>query len=306
MDGMPFSHALAVCREYTVDPIIYVPKCYSSTEYALTYSSGFFTPLPNMEEWDEPNFQLRHNPERIIRCRGRDVTSRIHNEMDWAQTCARQQYQAQDGAGPSTQGSTSRPDPLHVSPFSLLLSIVSSLSLSIGPLSFAAVHWPSLSSSQVTCTNAASNLPTTDGTRRPLAASSHATATLLKNPSRHHHRPTTYSATSLPPFNRRRPKPSVAAHIPAIVALIRTTRRRRIAHAPPPIYLLSIGQNHRNRKREEMSQRKSVNGRPSGTDGSDFSFRMVVDSRYQKVAKGKSRMCSLILTQVESAAALSF
>uniref|UniRef100_A0A2P2J6Q6 Protein jagunal homolog 1-like n=1 Tax=Rhizophora mucronata TaxID=61149 RepID=A0A2P2J6Q6_RHIMU len=38
-------------------------------------------------------------------------------------------------------------------------------------------------------------------------------------------------------------------------------------------------------------------GRPSGTDGSDFSYRMVVDSRYTKVAKGKSRLCSLILTQ---------
>ncbi|KAM3730400.1 hypothetical protein ACB098_12G084700 [Castanea mollissima] len=37
-----------------------------------------------------------------------------------------------------------------------------------------------------------------------------------------------------------------------------------------------------------MQQRKSAFGRPSGTDGSDFSYRMVVDSRYQKVAKGKS------------------
>ncbi|KAG8390257.1 hypothetical protein BUALT_Bualt01G0064900 [Buddleja alternifolia] len=46
-----------------------------------------------------------------------------------------------------------------------------------------------------------------------------------------------------------------------------------------------------------MSQRKSVNGRPSGTDGSDFSYRMVVDSRYQKVAEGKSRLCALIFTQ---------
>ncbi|KAL7147560.1 hypothetical protein ABFS83_06G115600 [Erythranthe nasuta] len=46
-----------------------------------------------------------------------------------------------------------------------------------------------------------------------------------------------------------------------------------------------------------MSQRKSVNGRPSGTDGSDFSYRMVVDSRYTKVAEGKSRLGSLILTQ---------
>ncbi|KAL8555598.1 hypothetical protein ACS0TY_003414 [Phlomoides rotata] len=31
---------------------------------------GFFAPLPDMEEWDEPNFQLRHNPERRIRRRG--------------------------------------------------------------------------------------------------------------------------------------------------------------------------------------------------------------------------------------------
>ncbi|KAI3471056.1 hypothetical protein Pfo_027719 [Paulownia fortunei] len=46
-----------------------------------------------------------------------------------------------------------------------------------------------------------------------------------------------------------------------------------------------------------MSQRKSVNGRPSGTDGSDFSYRMVVDSRYKKVAEGKSRLCALIITQ---------
>ncbi|KAL2498605.1 hypothetical protein Adt_24155 [Abeliophyllum distichum] len=46
-----------------------------------------------------------------------------------------------------------------------------------------------------------------------------------------------------------------------------------------------------------MSQRKSVSGRPSGTDGSDFSYRMVVDSRYQKVAEGKSRLSALIFTQ---------
>ncbi|XP_022140868.1 uncharacterized protein LOC111011431 [Momordica charantia] len=49
-----------------------------------------------------------------------------------------------------------------------------------------------------------------------------------------------------------------------------------------------------------MNQRKSAagTGRPSGTDGYDFSYRMVVDSRYQKVAKGKSRLYSLISAQV--------
>ncbi|XP_050226202.1 uncharacterized protein LOC126675475 isoform X2 [Mercurialis annua] len=44
-----------------------------------------------------------------------------------------------------------------------------------------------------------------------------------------------------------------------------------------------------------MQQRKS--GRPSGTDGNDFSYRMVIDSRYTKVAKAKSRLFTLFLTQ---------
>lgn len=47
-----------------------------------------------------------------------------------------------------------------------------------------------------------------------------------------------------------------------------------------------------------MQQRRSASsGRPTGTDGSDFNYRMVVDSRYQKVAEGKSRLYALILTQ---------
>ncbi|KAJ3682195.1 hypothetical protein LUZ60_014768 [Juncus effusus] len=49
-----------------------------------------------------------------------------------------------------------------------------------------------------------------------------------------------------------------------------------------------------------VQQRKGSSGRPSGTDGSDFSYRMVVDSRYQKVAKGKKRLGFLILGQVLS------
>ncbi|CAG7909703.1 uncharacterized protein LOC103833033 [Brassica rapa] len=51
---------------------------------------------------------------------------------------------------------------------------------------------------------------------------------------------------------------------------------------------------------EKMQQRKTTAaaaGRPSGTDGSDFSYRMVVDSRYTKVTKGRSRLRLLILVQ---------
>ncbi|KAK4350747.1 hypothetical protein RND71_030060 [Anisodus tanguticus] len=47
-----------------------------------------------------------------------------------------------------------------------------------------------------------------------------------------------------------------------------------------------------------MNRRAAASGRPSGTDGSDFSYRMVVDSRYTKVAKAKSRLAKLIFAQV--------
>ncbi|XP_010442656.1 PREDICTED: uncharacterized protein LOC109124678 [Camelina sativa] len=46
-----------------------------------------------------------------------------------------------------------------------------------------------------------------------------------------------------------------------------------------------------------MQQRKPTAGRPSGTDGSDFSYRMVVDSRYTKVTKEKARLRPLIFVQ---------
>ncbi|XP_039026657.1 uncharacterized protein LOC120160303 [Hibiscus syriacus] len=46
-----------------------------------------------------------------------------------------------------------------------------------------------------------------------------------------------------------------------------------------------------------MHRRVSASGRPSGTDGSDFSYRMVVESRYQKVARAKSILRSFFLVQ---------
>ncbi|XP_071690571.1 uncharacterized protein [Rutidosis leptorrhynchoides] len=46
-----------------------------------------------------------------------------------------------------------------------------------------------------------------------------------------------------------------------------------------------------------MQQRNSGKRRPSGTDGSDFSYRMVVDNRYTKVAKGKSTLSKILIIQ---------
>ncbi|KAL8548437.1 hypothetical protein ACS0TY_007659 [Phlomoides rotata] len=56
LNGIPCSHALAVCRQYVVDPTGFVPECYSTNEYALTYSLDFFAPLLDVEDWDESNF----------------------------------------------------------------------------------------------------------------------------------------------------------------------------------------------------------------------------------------------------------
>ncbi|KAI9081536.1 hypothetical protein K1719_036422 [Acacia pycnantha] len=50
-------------------------------------------------------------------------------------------------------------------------------------------------------------------------------------------------------------------------------------------------------RRGKMQQRNSTIGRPSGTDGSDYSYRMVVDSRYQQVAKGKKLLSVLLSLQ---------
>ncbi|KAK1327135.1 hypothetical protein QJS10_CPA01g02698 [Acorus calamus] len=44
-----------------------------------------------------------------------------------------------------------------------------------------------------------------------------------------------------------------------------------------------------------MQQRTS--GRPSGTDGFDFSYRMVVDPRYKNVAKLKDRLRAVLVAQ---------
>ncbi|KAK4383659.1 hypothetical protein Sango_2722100 [Sesamum angolense] len=52
--------------------------------------------LPSEDYWDDPNFQLVHDPTiRIFTRPGRNQTTRIHNEMDWRQTRIRQEAQQQ-------------------------------------------------------------------------------------------------------------------------------------------------------------------------------------------------------------------
>ncbi|KAK4403024.1 hypothetical protein Sango_1043100 [Sesamum angolense] len=61
--------------------LVLTPKKYASEDY-----------------WDDPNFQLVHDPTiRTVTRPGRNQTTRIHNEMDWRQTRARQEAQQQQG-----------------------------------------------------------------------------------------------------------------------------------------------------------------------------------------------------------------
>ncbi|KAL8507573.1 hypothetical protein ACS0TY_018202 [Phlomoides rotata] len=64
IDGIPCSHALEVCREYAIDPIIYVHECYSTTEYALTYSLGVVDEMLHpgyIMRWIGPKLVLDNN-----------------------------------------------------------------------------------------------------------------------------------------------------------------------------------------------------------------------------------------------------
>ena len=93
-NGIPCSHAMQTCRHFGVNPTVFIAPYYSTSAYVETYR-GRFVPLPDEYYWDEPSFELLHNPTlREKRRRGRDRTTRIWNEMDWPEIRARQQYRA--------------------------------------------------------------------------------------------------------------------------------------------------------------------------------------------------------------------
>ncbi|KAL0382944.1 UNVERIFIED_CONTAM: hypothetical protein Scaly_0581700 [Sesamum calycinum] len=74
-----------------------VKDYYDLMAYNNTYSKHF-EPVQSEDYWDDPNFQLVHDPTiRTVTRPGRNQTTRIHNEMDWRQTRARQEAQQQQG-----------------------------------------------------------------------------------------------------------------------------------------------------------------------------------------------------------------
>ncbi|KAK4410223.1 hypothetical protein Sango_0095300 [Sesamum angolense] len=91
--AIPYSHAQKVCGAYNISVASMVKDYYDLMAYNNTYSKHF-EPVQSEDYWDDPNFQLVHDPTiRISTRSGRNQTARIHNEMDWQQTRARQESQ---------------------------------------------------------------------------------------------------------------------------------------------------------------------------------------------------------------------
>ncbi|KAL0291261.1 UNVERIFIED_CONTAM: hypothetical protein Sangu_2538300 [Sesamum angustifolium] len=93
-----YSHAQqSVGRYQAPSAASMVKDYYDVMAYNNTYSKHF-EPVQSEDYWDDPNFQLVHDPTiRTVTRPGRNQTTRIHNEMDWRQTRARQEAQQQQG-----------------------------------------------------------------------------------------------------------------------------------------------------------------------------------------------------------------
>ncbi|XP_012850103.1 PREDICTED: uncharacterized protein LOC105976338 [Erythranthe guttata] len=93
LTGIPCSHVLHVCREWNMSASVYVNECYTVSRLVNTYA-GSFQPVLSEHYWEEVDFELIHDPTLL----GDRRRSRIRNEMDVAQTRARQQSRRDEQA----------------------------------------------------------------------------------------------------------------------------------------------------------------------------------------------------------------
>ncbi|XP_011085918.1 uncharacterized protein LOC105167801 [Sesamum indicum] len=91
---IPCSHAIQACRHFGVNALNFISHYYSVQSYKKTYQERF-EPVYGEEYWDPVDFELVNNPTvRARRGPGRQVSTRISNEIDRPQVRALQQYQA--------------------------------------------------------------------------------------------------------------------------------------------------------------------------------------------------------------------
>ncbi|KAL0358729.1 UNVERIFIED_CONTAM: hypothetical protein Sangu_0722300, partial [Sesamum angustifolium] len=95
--GIPCSHAQKVCGAYNISAASMVKDYYDVMAYNNTYSKHF-EPVQSEDYWDDPNFQLVHDPTiRTVTRPGRNQTNAFIMRWIGGKTRARQEAQQQQG-----------------------------------------------------------------------------------------------------------------------------------------------------------------------------------------------------------------
>lgn len=78
---LPCSHALTACRASRIDPLTLVDPYYTIEKSLEAYQGQWF-PLGDISLWPECGVTWVPDPNRERVCKGRPVSTRIHNDMD--------------------------------------------------------------------------------------------------------------------------------------------------------------------------------------------------------------------------------
>ena len=86
---IPCSHVIAVCIREHINAMKYIDPCYSLQERLATYSHDFCVPKDKSLWREVVGPKLYLDPD-MLRDKGRPVSTRIRNEMDWRESQPKQ------------------------------------------------------------------------------------------------------------------------------------------------------------------------------------------------------------------------
>ena len=88
---IPCSHVIAVCIREHVNAIKYIDPCYTLQQWLSTYSHDFRVPKDKSLWREVSDPKLYPNP-KMLQDKGRPMSTRIRNEMDWRESQPKSKY----------------------------------------------------------------------------------------------------------------------------------------------------------------------------------------------------------------------
>ena len=76
---------IAICIREHVNAMRYIDPCYTLQQRLATYSHEFCVPKDKSLWWEATGLKLYPDPE-MLRDKGRLMSTRIRNEMDWRES----------------------------------------------------------------------------------------------------------------------------------------------------------------------------------------------------------------------------